>query len=246
MSLSQQASLCTAAVLIAAVAGSCARGPACPPILASATRLIVVTTETMDTAVATLETFERASPAQAWIRQGAPQAAVVGKAGLAWGHTFRDLARAAEPVKQEGDKRTPAGIFALGATFGFEPNPHPGHLKLMQDQHVCVDEPSSPNYSRIVPRSTAGPSTRGENMWAIPVYKRGIAVDYPTSGSAKSGSCIFVHVWEGADKGTSGCIAASEARIAELQDLTREGPAAIAIVSKDTATRLQACLPVTP
>jgi L,D-peptidoglycan transpeptidase YkuD (ErfK/YbiS/YcfS/YnhG family) len=240
---SQRSCVSAAAVVIAAVGVSCARGPTCPPILASATRLIVVLTDTMETASATFQSYERATPSDPWTPRGKLQSAVVGKAGLAWGHPFRDLARAAEPVKQEGDKRTPAGIFSLGATFGFEPDSHPNHLTLTQDQHVCVDEPSSPHYSRIVPRAIAGRATSGENMWAIPAYKRGVVVDYPASGTAKSGSCIFLHIWEAADQGTSGCVAAPEAKIVELQHLAREGAAAIAIVPKDASERFAACLP---
>lgn len=243
MSLSQQAHLMTIAGFAAAVAVSCASYPHCPQVLMSATRLIIVTTETMDTAGATLEAYERASPSDAWTRRGAPQPAVVGKAGLAWGHTFHSLVHATEPIKQEGDKRTPAGFFELGSAFGFEPASNAGHLKLSEGQHVCVDEPASPHYSQIVSRQVAGEGTSGEEMWRIPAYKRGIVIDYPTSGSAKAGSCIFLHIWDGAGQGTSGCVAAPEARIAELQGWAGTGSAAIAILPASARERFKACMP---
>ena len=34
--------------------------------------------------------------------------ALIGRGGMAWGHTFRNYGRNSEPMKREGDKRTPA------------------------------------------------------------------------------------------------------------------------------------------
>lgn len=151
----------------------------------------------MDGAAATLETFERDSPEATWRYRSGPEPAVVGEAGLGWGFTFRSEAQPGEPLKMEGDKQAPAGIFAIGAPFGFAPTDRPGYMQLKEGVQICIDDPASPDYSQIVARAEAGPEARGEEMAAIPVYERGLVVDYPTSREEKAGSCIFLHIWRG-------------------------------------------------
>jgi L,D-peptidoglycan transpeptidase YkuD (ErfK/YbiS/YcfS/YnhG family) len=214
----------------------------CPPILAGATKLVLVTAATMDTASATLETFKRNAPGESWRRVTGPENAVVGESGLGWGLTFRDFARGGESLKVEGDGRSPAGIFAIGAPFGFAASSLPSYLKLEDGVQICVDDPASPFYSRIVPRAEAKGAS-GEDMPAIPLYRRGIVVDYPTSGAERGGSCIFLHVWQGEGVGTSGCVAAPEPTIAHLQDWTPGGTAVIAILPESAKDRFAACLP---
>lgn len=227
------------AVLLAA----CGMERSCPPELARATRLVVVTTASMDDLHATLETFERAAPEAPWRRVSAAEPAVVGAAGLGWGGAHARLGSPGDPIKQEGDKRAPAGVFVLGATFGSDASARPGHVQLAPQMHVCVDDVASPHYGRIVTRAEAGAGTSGEEMWRIPVYQRGIIVDYPANAATRSGSCIFVHIWTSPDDGTSGCVAAPEATVARLQDWTSARPAAIAILPASARRRLASCLP---
>lgn len=235
------------AVLVAlslfAFAGCSAEEPPCPDFVAKARTLLVVTAAGMDDPAATLQIFQREDVTQDWQTSAPPEAAVVGEKGVAWGYSFRHLARGGEPAKTEGDRRTPAGIFALGPTFGAEAAEHPGHLRLRKGEHICVDDPASPHYSRIVPRSIAGVGTRGEEMADYPVYVRGIVVDYPTSREAQAGSCIFIHVWERPGEGTAGCVAAPETLVARLQRLAASGDAALAIVPANARDRVARCLP---
>jgi hypothetical protein len=55
----------------------------------------------------------------------------------------------------------------------------------------------------------------------LPMYRRGLLVDYPTNIAARAGSCIFIHVWRAPDRGTGGCVSMPEARLEALQDLPR-------------------------
>lgn len=222
-----------------------AHADSCPRVLDSATRLVVVAAPDMQSERAALRLFERAEPAASWAPRGASMAAVVGARGLAWGHTFTAHAQGGEPVKQEGDQRTPMGIYPLGATFGFAKDSRPNYLRLTPGANFCVHDPRSPLYGRIVPKSTAGKKVEGEDMSKVPTYRRGIVVDFPPDRAAKSGSCIFVHIWEGEGGGTAGCVALPEEHVATLQKWTKGRRAAIAIVSADTVARFGDCLPLT-
>ena len=176
----------------------------CPRAIHRATRLIVVTVPQMASVKATLHTFERRSPADAtWMRAGPPEAAVVGDAGIGWSEDFDYLAKKDEPVKREGDKRTPAGIFRVAGPFGFEPNKIRGYTKLESGRSFCVDDPTSLLYGRIVSKELAAKVKSAEDMSTVPGLKRALMVDYPARRGAKAGSCIFVHVWDGAEKGTN-------------------------------------------
>jgi len=206
------------------------RNPAEP--LSTAFRLVLVETPTFTSSNATITTYERKSPTGDWSKVGEPARAKVGRAGLGWGHPYRDLAKPGEPIKREGDKRAPAGVFSLSRPFGFGSSNLLGYMQLEKGQHVCVDDAASDHYSRIVNSQTAGAETSGERMWAIDLYRKGILVDYPTSRTAKAGSCIFVHVWSGPDKPTVGCVAASEPTVKRLQKWVNDpdAKAVIAIV----------------
>lgn len=217
----------------------------CPRAIHRATRLIVVTVPAMTSVKATLHTFERRTPADAtWLRAGPPEAAVVGDAGIGWAEDFDYLAKKDEPVKREGDKRTPSGIFRVAGPFGFEPNKIRGYTKLESGRSFCVDDPTSLLYGRIVSKEIAARAKSAEDMSKVPGLKRALMVDYPARRGAKAGSCIFVHVWDGAEKGTKARIGMPEERVAVLQKWSAEGFTAIAIVSEAAAPRFKSCLPL--
>jgi L,D-peptidoglycan transpeptidase YkuD (ErfK/YbiS/YcfS/YnhG family) len=214
----------------------------CPEPLASARRLVLVTTETMNATAATLQLFERDSTAHPWRAAATAEPAVIGRAGMGWSHFFRQLARAGEPIKVEGDKRAPAGIYPIGRSFGTLASSRPDHLQVTGDT-VCVYEPASPAYNRITSRAGVAPGVNVENMSRmLPMYRRGLVVDYPTDGRARAGSCIFIHVWRSPTTGTAGCVALSEARVEALQDFSTAG-AVIAILPRAALGRLPGCLP---
>src|SRR5476649_2158853 len=100
-------------VLAALLAPSMSFGQTCPAVLTDAKRLVLVTTENIDTTPATMQLFERASTKERWRVLGPAEPAMVGRASMAWAHAFRHLARPGEPIKFEGDKRAPAGVFPI-------------------------------------------------------------------------------------------------------------------------------------
>jgi len=235
-------------ILIAALAGLLpaqeAAAKYCPRVLYRATRLIIVTVPNMQTTAASVRRFERKSPASPWERRGDPEPAVVGMNGIAWGDIYASLAKNDEPLKREGDHRTPAGIYRISATFGADASEFPGHLQLVPTKQFCVEDASSRYYGKIVPQSVAGDTTSGEDMATIPLYRRGLVIDYPPRPKSQAGSCIFLHVWGGPGVGTDARIALPEDRVAYLQEWAEKRFTAIAVVSEDTVDRFKGCLPV--
>jgi L,D-peptidoglycan transpeptidase YkuD (ErfK/YbiS/YcfS/YnhG family) len=225
---------------LASVAG--AQSQSCPAPLADARRLVLVTAKAMNEPAAEMQLYERATRTEPWRALGPSEPVTVGRGGIGWSHFFRRYARASEPIKVEGDKRSPAGFFRIGRSFGTVPSSRPGHIPVTDDT-VCVDEPSSPHYNRIVSRKVAGPGVSVENMSRmLPMYRRGLVVDYPTDGRARAGSCIFIHVWRSPGTGSVGCVAMPEPRVEALQDFAAAG-AVIAILPQQALPRFAACLP---
>lgn len=215
----------------------------CADVVRASQRLLIATTADWNAPKATITMFERDSVTAPWRDLGIARDASVGLKGLAWGWPYRHLARPGEPVKKEGDLRSPAGVFAIGRPFGFEQSPLPGYMKIETDQHVCVEDASSEHYGRIIPRSQLEAGIKFDQMRAEPLYRAGFVVDYPPDRATKAGSCIFLHVWRAPGKGTAGCVALDEAGVVELREFVSGAPSAVAIVTKDMRQRFGDCLP---
>jgi D-alanyl-D-alanine dipeptidase len=229
-----------AAALIAFSASAFAQS--CPAPLANALRLVLVTAPTMKDTIATMRAYERTSPGDVWRLRGAVEPAVIGKAGMAWSPFFKEFAGKKEPIKVEGDKRAPAGIYTIGRSFGTVASSSPRHLQVTPDT-VCVDDLRSPAYNTITSRASVGPKVHAENMSeALPMYRRGLLVNYPTDAKRKAGSCIFIHVWRTSNTGTAGCVAVPEGRVERLQEFAEAG-AVLAILPKQALGRLTGCVP---
>jgi L,D-peptidoglycan transpeptidase YkuD (ErfK/YbiS/YcfS/YnhG family) len=217
----------------------------CPRPLHRATRLIVVTVPDVTSVKATLHTFERKTPADAaWQRSGPPETAVVGSGGIGWADNFSYLGKKDEPIKREGDKRTPAGIFRVAGPFGFEPSSLSGYTRLARGNSFCVEDPTSSLYGKIVGKRVAASVKQSEDMSADPSLKRGMLVDYPARRGAKAGSCIFLQVWSGDAVGTDARVGMPDDRLTVLQKWSAQGFTAIAIVSEQAAARFKGCLPI--
>lgn len=219
-----------------------ARGDSCPAVLDEMRRLVLVLVPTMASSSGTLLLFERSESESAWHLVHTAEPVVLGVKGTAWGNAFRHLARPGEPIKREGDGRTPAGIYPIGRPFGFSASPLKEYLRITAGL-VCVHDPASPAYNTITSRAIVGREVRGENMRAIGLYRRGLVIGYPTDAAARAGSCIFIHVWKGSTRGTAGCLALPEKRVAALQDFAAQHRTAVAIIPEHARERFPDCLP---
>jgi L,D-peptidoglycan transpeptidase YkuD (ErfK/YbiS/YcfS/YnhG family) len=219
-----------------------ARAQSCPAPLADAKRLVLVTAPSMNDMVATMRLYERASANEAWRALDAAEPVTIGRAGMGWSQFFLKLARRGEPLKVEGDKRTPAGIYPIGRSFGILASSRPNYLHVTPDT-ICVNDVSSPAYNTIASRARVGPAVGAENMSRVlPMYRRGLLVNYPTDAKRYAGSCIFIHVWRSPTTGTAGCVAMPEPRVEALQDFAAGG-AVLAILPRGVLERLSGCLP---
>jgi D-alanyl-D-alanine dipeptidase len=219
-----------------------ANAQSCPAPLANAKRLVLVTSPTMNDVAAFMRLYERGATSESWHALGEAEPATIGRVGMAWSQFFLRLARRGEPIKIEGDKRTPAGVYSIGRSFGILASSRQNYLHVTPDT-ICVHDPSSPAYNTIASRARVGPRVGAENMSRVlPMYRRGLLVDYPTDARRRAGSCIFIHVWRSPTTGTAGCVAVPEPRVEALQDFAAGG-AVLAVLPRGALDRLKDCLP---
>lgn len=202
-------------------------------ILSRSTQIIVVTTSSWDAVEGRLQRYERSGTQETWNAVGEPISVVVGKKGLGWGIGLSatddsNLRIASDPVKREGDGKSPAGVFALGTAFGYASEPLPG-LKMeylnLNPSIECVDDPGSKHYNRIVDRSVVTPDwNSSEHMrdvgesyrWGIVVDHNGIVMGAASPPEPGGGSCVFLHIWQSRSEGTAGCTAMSRMDLERL------------------------------
>jgi len=141
---------------------------------------------------------------------------VLGSKGIALGDGIVKL-NATGPIKHEGDKRSPAGIFSMGTAFGYAKKEDAGWIKnhYVQafDTLICVDDAASPNYNKLVDKDTAKHDYNSfEYMHLKKVYyKWGLFINHNSDPvTPADGSCIFMHIWENELTGTDGCTAMAE------------------------------------
>ncbi len=183
---------------------------AIPP---DSTQLVVATVEDWDDVSAELARFERA-PGGAWKAVGPSWPAVIGARGSAWGRGLHGRGAPAGrggPTKREGDGKSPAGAFALGASFGYATRAPRARVSYtaLDDSWVCVDDPRSSRYNRVFDAAgvTADWSSAETMRRADELYRWVVVVDHNPEAAPGAGSCIFLHLWSGPEGGTAGCTA---------------------------------------
>lgn len=135
----------------------------------------------------------------------------IGKNGLGWGIGQKELTEGDnEPLKYEGDKKAPIGVFSLTHIFGYKKGidfkiPYLHATKEL----ICVDDSNSKFYNQIIDINTQKPSSfeymkRDDNQ-----YELGIVVAHNKHQVKKRGSCIFIHVQKSKDASTAGCTSMS-------------------------------------
>lgn len=151
--------------------------------------------------------------------------AVLGKNGSAWGIGLHE-SPAGEKKKQEGDGRSPAGIFELGRCMGYAAAPsytHSWPYEALTKDHIGVDDSESEYYNQVIDISKIQVGTGAivfnsfETMLRKDdLYKWLFEVKHNSENKPNYGSLIFLHLWRAADKGTAGCTAVEESTMNTL------------------------------
>ncbi len=190
-----------------------------PPAIADSRQLIIVTTKNWDAVDGELQRYERPDLKHPWQAVGEKIAIVVGRNGMAWGKGLHSEAIGDGPIKKEGDGKSPAGVFSLSSAFGYEKK----RVKLPYQQAIstleCVDDSQSVHYNKVLDRkSVKHPDWKSSEQMLRKddQYRLGVIVDHNAKQEPGCGSCIFLHIWAGAGKGTAGCTAMDSRSMEEV------------------------------
>jgi L,D-peptidoglycan transpeptidase YkuD (ErfK/YbiS/YcfS/YnhG family) len=203
-------------------------------------QLLVVKTANMDAVEGQLTTYDWSDDKQVWQVATKTMPMVVGQKGLAWGDGLHDATLNKQPMKREGDRKSPAGMFYLSSLFGYEIGDKTLKMPYIQaDSTVfCVDDGRSKYYNRIVDRDTVQKDWQSAEPMLMKTshYKYGAVVDYNTAKTeVGKGSCIFLHIWGKAGSGTMGCTAIEEnamKKIFSWLDIAKK-PMLVQVTEKD-------------
>ena len=205
------------------------------PIPGQSSQLVLGISRSWTATEVRLQRYERGGPEADWSAVGEPIPAILGHAGMGWGlglHGAHAPAGLAGPIKVEGDGRSPAGLFSLGAAFGYAPEPPAGtaiDYVQVNRRWRCVDDPESSRYNAVFSID----ELEGERDWksaeamrrSDELYRWGVLVDHNAidlgpkrtrPARASAGSCIFLHVWRAPDSPTVGCAAMERSALEEL------------------------------
>ncbi len=207
-------------VMGAGMMGAAARGQSAAGfrLAAATTQVVVGLADGWSGTTVTLQRWER-RPGGGWRAAGAAWPGRLGGAGLVWGRGLHPAPRGAA-LKVEGDKRAPAGVFALGTACGYEReiarHPEQPYFQITE-RDLWVEDSRSPHYNRHV-RLKHAPRTEWEKKAQMRQrdhahsLKLFIRHNAPPNVVPAGGSSIFFHIWRaGGTKASIGCTTMSEA-----------------------------------
>lgn len=158
-------------------------------------QLLLVTAPTWRSSRAALQRLVRDRDGR-WQPVGKPLAARIGANGFGRGRGL--WAPRSGPEKEEGDRRSPAGVFELGTAFGTlkwsKEKRGPWPWRDVDSLDRWVDDPSSKHYNRWRRLPRAGARGAWRSAEKLAVYRVGIVIEHnraPVKPSA--GSAIFLH-----------------------------------------------------
>jgi L,D-peptidoglycan transpeptidase YkuD (ErfK/YbiS/YcfS/YnhG family) len=218
-----------AVVLVAGALPASALTPAVAP-LSDHRQMVVVTTDSWDATHGRLQAYART--AQGWQAHGAAFDVAVGRAGSAWGVGLVPMkdddgtVQPGDPIKQEGDGRSPAGIFAIGPAFGYAPKIASAlPYQPMLESSYCMDVPDSKYYNRIVDADVVGSDAVEGSTEPMRLdlhnkgdvrYREGFVIEHNPTAEPRRGSCIFAHLWRTPGEATAGCTAMQPEHMRDL------------------------------
>lgn len=205
-------------------------GAVYPKIPKATRQLLLALAETWNSSDGKLLRYARVDASMPWRRVGEEIPVLFGKHGLAWGRGLWQIPNsltASQPVKREGDLRSPAGLFHIGPIYA---QSQPAHSKLAwvqtNDLMYCDDNPVSASYNLPVELSPADLEACREDSGECPaemlirpdgVYEKLLWIHHNASPVVKgAGSCIFLHLNHAVPRPTAGCTAVTSSFMDEL------------------------------
>ena len=143
----------------------------------------------------------------------------IGKNGLGWGIGEKVLRQGvSDPLKYEGDKKAPIGVFKLTNIYGYaQKHNYKMPYLYTSKKLICVDDSNSNFYNQIIEANGNEKSfeymKRDDHQ-----YELGIVVSHNQNAIAKRGSCIFLHVKKSQNAPTAGCTSMS---LKEIQKIVK-------------------------
>jgi len=171
-------------------------------------QLVVVISSDMNSTIGIMQRYEKN---RQWEKVGGTVTVTLGRSGMGWSDGD-------EPLKNEGDGRSPAGLFSISRTFGYDESPNSAMEYLHADgELICIDDVSDLHYNQMAVLNPLAPAGSYEKMHRDDeVYRNGAIIDYNTEGKKGRGSCIFIHLNHPDYRPTSGCTAMDEEPLKEL------------------------------
>jgi L,D-peptidoglycan transpeptidase YkuD (ErfK/YbiS/YcfS/YnhG family) len=193
-------------------------------LAAATTQVVVGLADAWTSTSVTLQRYERRPGGGPWQPVGTSWPGRLGGAGLVWGRGLNPTPRGAA-LKIEGDKRAPAGVFALGTACGYEReivrHPEQPYFQITE-RDLWVEDAGSPQYNTHIrlayaPRTTwekKAQMRQGDYAHSLKLFIRHNAPPRVVPGG---GSSIFFHIWRaGGTKASIGCTTMSEPGLREL------------------------------
>jgi uncharacterized protein YijF (DUF1287 family)/L,D-peptidoglycan transpeptidase YkuD (ErfK/YbiS/YcfS/YnhG family) len=198
---------------------------------AFATQAVVVRSPSWSSFRAQARRFERDTVNGEWRPIGDAFPVVLGHAGLGWGRGLHGNGGpwASGPNKQEGDGRSPAGVFAIGDAYGRKPT-HATALPYQTESESlrCVDDPASQHYGHIIDADAVSKDwSTAEAMRRL--YALAIVIEHNQARASAGGSCIFLHAWDGPDSPVTGCTAMATEQLDTLASWLEPGAVLVAL-----------------
>lgn len=183
------------------------------PIPKNSRQMILMLTDSITSTNGNLFCFEKQNDENVWIQINNKIPVVLGRNGLGWGRGLNSIDSSKLPIKTEGDGRSPAGVFELGAAFGYSTAEEMIGLKIpyipITEMVECIDDINSDYYNQIVKRDEIKKVDwqSSEKMFFADIwYEQGVIVDQNSNPTYKgSGSCIFLHNWSQPNETSAGC-----------------------------------------
>jgi L,D-peptidoglycan transpeptidase YkuD (ErfK/YbiS/YcfS/YnhG family) len=194
------------------------------PIPQNCRQMLLVLTDSITSTAGTLIYYERPNDKTLWEQISDTLPVVIGRNGLGWGRGLNSIDSSKLPLKTEGDGRSPAGVFELGAAFGYASDDEMKGLKIpyvrVTEMVECVDDINSNYYNQIILRNEIDNVDwqSSEKMYFTGIwYEQGVIIKQnidPVIPGA--GSCIFLHNWSTPNETTAGCTEIEPVKMKEI------------------------------